>query len=174
MGYSITAACRDRKTQQKMTAFLQTNYTDGKKLFGLQFEYSSEPRTDLAYCHKRFQIGFDYNSSVPEPERCYKYALTRWIALRACKPKIFKGHGKILPWYNYDSQEDVPIIPEGTKVSDDFQKMNSPPCNPDGWIEHENPDYAAMRIRRGLTEAHKTAIKAELKRLSELWTAQQP
>lgn len=177
MGYSIAVRCKDKKTRDRMLAFLQANYVPFANLKGGRkpaYSLSSGPDTDLAYCHGKFQIGFDYNSGLRDEERTYVYAIIRWVALRASKPKLFKGCETPLPWYDYDSQESVPCIPAGVVAENKFlEEQAGEPVEPDGWKEPTpRPDLVGkelQRMWRGYSPASKKAMRAELARLSELW-----
>jgi len=81
MGYSIATVCESLKVQRRMLQFLGEHWRPIDALYpDVRAGHIDGPKKDLAYCHRKWQIGFDYNAL--DVERTYAFAMCRWIALR--------------------------------------------------------------------------------------------
>lgn len=117
MGYSIATVCESLKAQKRMLAFLGEHWRQIDALYpDVRAGYINGPKKDLAYCHRKWQIGFDYNAH--DVERTYAFAMCRWIALRvgAKKATLTDPDGKATelpepyPYIIYDGDEEWPVF----------------------------------------------------------------
>ena len=117
MGYSIATVCKSLKAQKGMLAFLGERWRQIDAIYpDVKAGYIDGPKKDLAYCHRKWQIGFDYNAHGVE--RTYAFAMCRWIALRVGDKKatLTDPDGKATelpepyPYIIYDGDEEWPVF----------------------------------------------------------------
>jgi hypothetical protein len=102
MGYSIGMRPKSKQLKDKMLAFMEKYYRPYsvafKKITGAKADYSRFT-DDMSYDNGHYALGFDFNAC--DPERDYIFAVTRWMALKIGKERLFKGVGSV-PFYVYD------------------------------------------------------------------------
>lgn len=170
MGYSASVACRSRKAQAEMLAFLDAHYRDavdaGIGKYRRHEAYG--PSSGLKYSRGACGIGFNSPHD-------YENALLQWMALRVGKRRVFRSDGihQAVPWLNCDDQRSQPVLlrsewPDATERQEQWlvDEHGFAP-HPRYWRE-DDPERARLDAYYAEQDRH---IEAELRRLSELWSA---
>ena len=169
MGYSVCAIAKNKALLDKMVSFLAANYQPWSKLIGCESEYVRGPCTELAYCHFKNQIGFDYSCGTADRE--YAWRMAMWMAL-----KIGKLHnkGKLSLHFFYYDDEITYLYPQ--KIAKELGLSTKDCCivddlgKPD-YDEVVSPGFGTRRMLVFLTDARteEERINQEILRLDGLW-----
>lgn len=177
MGYTNSIRISDKVLRQKALDFMRTNFRRWSTVVGEQEQHRCGEwgvGRELSYDRSPKALGFDY-SCILDPERQYMQCVLNWMARTFGDRKFIKDVAKVCPFTVYDGSESWPVL---TAAEGGKKGIGCGPVESDGWFPWAYERMTglmrfnwqmALRLEGGKSKKHKALIRAELKRLAELW-----